>query len=124
MDGSPAGRAAVEFAFAYAAEHELPLAAADTSAAEQDDYFNDDVTLSTHLTVEPAALELLAAETELWNLKYPDVTARRAVLHGPVDKRRGVIGSARTGDVPLTVATEAAWPVAVIPAEHDEGDLL
>ncbi len=27
-------------------------------------------------------------------------------------------------DVPLTVATEAACPVAVVPAEHDEGGLL
>ncbi|HET6484439.1 MAG TPA: universal stress protein [Actinoplanes sp.] len=141
VDGSPAGRAAVEFAFAYAAEHQLPLAAAHASTAEQDDYFYDDVTLSTHFAVEPAALELLAAETEPWSLKYPDVPVRRAVLHGPVDealiqaaagarlvvvgdKRRGVIGRARTGDVPLTVATEAACPVAVVPEDHDEGDLL
>ncbi|WP_306214003.1 universal stress protein [Actinoplanes sp. RD1] len=63
----------------------------------------------------------------------PVVVARSARLpaHAPFaghvvvgDKRRGVIGRARTGDVPLTVATEATCPVAIVPVEHDEGNLL
>jgi nucleotide-binding universal stress UspA family protein len=66
---------------------------------------------------------------------------RRAVLPGPVadtlihagagarllvvgDKRRGVISRAHTGDVPLTVATEATCPVAVVPLDQREGDPL
>ncbi|GAA2565032.1 universal stress protein [Winogradskya consettensis] len=141
VDGTPAGQAATEFGFAYAAEHRLPLAAVHVSAADQDDYFYDDTTLSTHFAAEPAALKLLAAETEPWALKCPAVAVRRAVLHGSVadaligagaearllvigDKRRGVIGRARTGDVPLTVATEARCPVAVVPLDQREGDPL
>jgi len=38
------------------------------------------------------------------------------------DKRRGVIGRARTGDVPMTVATEAPAPVAIVPLEQREGE--
>lgn len=141
VDGSDAGQVAMEFAFAYAATHHLPLAAAHVSDMSRDDYFSDDTTLSTHSAVEPAALDLLAAETEPWALKYPTVPVRRAVLHGSVadaliragatarlvvigDKRRGVIGRTRTGDVPLTVATEATCPVAVVPLDQREGDPL
>jgi nucleotide-binding universal stress UspA family protein len=141
VDGSSASRAAMDFAFAYAADHRLPVAAAHASEASGDDYFCDDVTLSAHCAVEPAALGLLAAETEPWSLKYPEVPVRRAVLHGAVhealiraavgarllvvgDKRRGVIGRARTGDVPLTVAAEASCPVAVVPLTQHEGDPL
>jgi hypothetical protein len=40
------------------------------------------------------------------------------------DKRRGVVGRARTGDVPLTLATEAICPVAVVPIDQREGDPL
>ncbi|MEU4428357.1 universal stress protein [Actinoplanes sp. NPDC024001] len=141
VDGTDAGRAAMEFAFTYAAKHHLPLAAVHVSEATRDDYFYDDTTLSTHFTVEPADLELLAAETEPWASKCPAVPVRRVVLHGSVvdaliragagarllvvgDKRRGVIGRARTGDVPLTVATEAPCPVAVVPLDQREGEPL
>ncbi|ROP28275.1 universal stress protein [Couchioplanes caeruleus] len=141
VDGTAAGRTAMEFAFHHAATHRLPLAAVRVSEASRDDYFSDDVTLSTHFAVEPAALELLAAETEPWALKCPTVPVRRAVLHGRVvdclvraglgarllvvgDKRRGAVGRARTGDVPLTVATEAPCPVAVVPLDQREADPL
>jgi nucleotide-binding universal stress UspA family protein len=141
VDGSSASRTAMEFAVRYAAEHRLPLAAVHVSAVSSDDYFYDDVTLSTHFTTEPAALELLADATEPWAVKCPGMPIRRAVLHGPVvealaragagarllvvgDKRRGVIGRARTGDVPLTVAAEAPCPVAVVPEQqHETGPL-
>jgi nucleotide-binding universal stress UspA family protein len=141
VDGSPAGRRAMEFAFTYAAKHGLPLAAVHVSERSRDDYFYDDVTLSVHFAVEPAALELLAEETEPWAVKYPAVPIRRAVLHGSVadaliragggarllvvgDRRRGVIGRARTGDVPLTVAADAPCPVAVVPLDQREGEPL
>jgi len=141
VDGTPASQVAMEFGFGYAAEHHLPLGAVHVCEASQDDYFYDDVTLSTHFAVEPAALELLATETEPWARKYPSIPVRRAVLHGSVaqallgagagarllvvgDKRRGIVGRARTGDVPLTVATEALCPVAVIPLDQREGASL
>jgi len=141
VDGSPASRTAMEFAVTYADGHRLPLAAVHVSAVSTDDYFYDDVTLSTHFTAEPAALELLADATESWALKCPATPIRRAVLHGAVDqaltraaagarllvvgdKRRGVIGRARTGDVPLTVAAEAPCPVAVVPMDQHETDPL
>jgi nucleotide-binding universal stress UspA family protein len=72
-----------------------------------------------------------------WIRACPLVPTRCSVLAGPVgdeliqaaggarllvigDKRRIVIGRARTGDVPLTVATEAPCPVAVVPlAQRD-----
>ncbi|MEV4352720.1 universal stress protein [Actinoplanes sp. NPDC049596] len=141
MDGTAASRAALDFGFAFAGEHDLPLAAAHVSPASRDDYFNDDVTLSAHFAIEPAALELLAAETEPLALRHPGLPVRRAVLHGSViegldragygaallvlgDMRRGVVGRARTGDVPLAVATRAPCPVAVVPADQREGDPL
>ena len=141
VDGSPAGRGAMEFAFAYAAQHHFPLAAVYVPAENGDDYFYDDTTLSTHFAVEPRALELLADEVEPWALKDPSVPIRRAVVCGSVvqaliragtgarllvvgDKRRGVIGRARTGDVPLTVATDAPCPVAVVPLDQHEGEPL
>jgi nucleotide-binding universal stress UspA family protein len=140
VDGSAAGRAALEFAFAYADEHRLPVAAAHVSA-HGDDYFYDDTTLSMHFAVEPAALELLAAEVEPWSMKYPHVSIRRAVLCGAVvdglvrtgdgahllvvgDKRRGVVSRARTGDVPLAVAQRACCPTAIVPLDRREGEPL
>ena len=49
-------------------------------------------------------------------------TGARLLVVG--DKRRGVIGRARTGDVPLTVAADAPCPVAVIPLHQREGEPL
>jgi nucleotide-binding universal stress UspA family protein len=36
------------------------------------------------------------------------------------DRRRGIVGRARTGDVPSSVARSADCPVAVVPIEHLE----
>jgi nucleotide-binding universal stress UspA family protein len=120
VDGSPAGRAALELAFAYADNHRLPIAAVHVS--------------------ETGHADVLAAEVAPWADKFPAVSVRQAVVTGSVperlidaaagarllvvgDKRRGVIGRARTGDVPLTVATEAPVPVAVVPLDQMEGQL-
>jgi nucleotide-binding universal stress UspA family protein len=141
VDASAASRTAMEFAARYADRHRLPLAAVHVSAVSDDDYFYDDVTLSTHFAAEPAALQLLAYATDPWALKCPAMPIRRAVLHGPVveailragagagllvvgDKRRGVLGRARTGDVPLIVATGAPGPVAVVPMVQHEAAAL
>lgn len=123
VDGSTASQTALEFAFAYAAEHRLPLAAVHVTASS---------------STEPGPL---VTEVELWARKYPDVAVRMAVVGGSVadalirtgagarllvvgDKRRGVIGRARTGDVPLTVAADASCPVAVVPADQREAEPL
>lgn len=82
VDGSPAGRDAVEFGFQYAAAHRLPVAAAYVSGRAVNDYFYDDTTLSTHFIVEPIELELLAVEVEPWERIYPHLAVRRAVLAG------------------------------------------
>jgi nucleotide-binding universal stress UspA family protein len=138
VDGSAAAHSALEFAFAYADECRLPLIAVHASEHGGGDCVHDEVTQSTYFTAEPAALELLGAETEPWALKYPGVRIRRAVLDDVVpdgliragrdalllvlgDKRRGVVTRMRTRDVPMTVAERAPCPVAVVPFERREG---
>jgi nucleotide-binding universal stress UspA family protein len=124
VDGTAAGRAVLELAFDYAAHHGLPLAAVHVSESELTD-----------------GTRLLAEETAPWARTHPSVPVRNAVLHGSVadrllpagagarllvigDKRRGVIGRARTGDVPLTLATEAPCPVAVVPLYQRDAEPL
>jgi nucleotide-binding universal stress UspA family protein len=120
VDDSPAGRTALEMAYAYAAQNRLPVAALHVSDQ-----------------APGAAAGLLADTVAPFARAYPRVPTRCSVLTGPVgdelihaatgarllvvgDKRRSVIGRARTGDVPLTVATEATCPVAVVPlAQRD-----
>jgi nucleotide-binding universal stress UspA family protein len=119
VDGGPAGRAALEFAFAFADDNRLPIAA-------------------VHVR-DPGGADVLVAEVAPWAEKFPAVPVRRAVLTGSVadrlidaaagarllvvgDKRRSVIGRARTGDVPLTIATEAPAPVALVPLYRLEGE--
>ncbi|GAA3337451.1 universal stress protein [Amorphoplanes nipponensis] len=135
VDGSAAGRAALEFAVAYAAEHRAPLAAVHVAESEHADHYPDGVTPEA---TAPEALRLLAGETRRWTSRGPAPRIRHAVLHGPVsdaliragggarllvvgDKRRGAVGRARTGDVPLTVAAGAPCPVTVVPADQQEG---
>jgi nucleotide-binding universal stress UspA family protein len=134
VDGSAAGRAALEFGFGYAHDHRLPVAAAHVSALGRDDYFHDDVTLSTHFAVEPAELDLLAEEVEPWTHKYPQTPVKRAVLAGRTveglvragdgagllvvgDKHRGSVSRIATGNVPLSVVDRANCPVAVVAEE-------
>jgi nucleotide-binding universal stress UspA family protein len=131
VDGSAAARAALEFGFGYAHDHRLPVAAVHVSALGRADYFHDDVTLSTHFTVEPAELELLAEEVEPWSHKYPQTPVKRAVLAGGTvdglvragegagllvigDKHRGPVSRVATGNVPLSVVDRAPCAVAVV----------
>ena len=131
VDGSAAGRAALDFGFGYAHDHRLPVAAAHVSAHGRADYFHDDVTLSTHFAVEPAELDLLAEEVEPWTHKYPQTPVKRAVLAGRTvdglvragagaillvvgDKHRGPVSRVATGDVPLSVVDRAPCAVAVV----------
>ncbi|MBM2616381.1 universal stress protein [Actinoplanes sp. LDG1-06] len=89
IDGSEAGEMALEFAYAYADEHHLPLGTVHIPRAGE------------------VADGLISAGR----------TARLLVLG---DKRRGVMGRLRTGDVPLTVALDAACPVVLVPVDQRE----
>jgi nucleotide-binding universal stress UspA family protein len=124
VDDSAASQAALEVAYGYAAQQGLPIAA-------------------IHVTGQPPGDggRLLSAVVTPWMNAFPGVVTRCSVLSGPVgeelvragagarllvvgDKRRGVIARARTGDVPLLVATEAPCPVAVVPlAQRDTAPL-
>ena len=121
LDASMPNHAVLDFAFRYTAEHHLPLVAVHVCG-----------------TGNRAAAGWPAGELAPWARKYPTVPLRSVVLPGSVadrliscsagahllvvgDKRRGVIGRARTGDVPLTVATETPCPVAVVPLGLPDG---
>jgi nucleotide-binding universal stress UspA family protein len=125
VDSAGSGRAALDFAFAYADLHGLPVAAAHVSSPGRE-------------TLDPAAADRLRADIEPWSQKYPRTRVRRSVSRGRVtdelvragvgahllvigDRRRGAVARARTGDVPVSVARQADCPVAVVPIERHEG---
>jgi nucleotide-binding universal stress UspA family protein len=110
IDGSPPARAALGFAFAYAAEHHRPLAAVTVTRHTGTEVWFDDTMLETHLVEEPEAAKALAAELEPWHHKDPSVELRRAVLNGsPVDGLRRMSGSAHL----LVVGTAGTGPAAM-----------
>jgi len=125
LDTAASGRAALDFAFAYADLHGLPIAAAHISS-------------SGRTGLDPAAADRLRTEIEPWAQKYPATRVRRTVSRGRItdelvragigahllvigDRHRGAVGRARTGDVPFSVARQADCPVAVVPIERHEG---
>jgi nucleotide-binding universal stress UspA family protein len=127
VDGTAAGRAACEFAFAYADLHHLPIAAAHISPGGSG-------------RLDPAAADRLRTEIEPWSRRYPRTPVRRVISHGRIsdglvragigahllvvgDRHRGAVSRARTGDVPSSVARNADCPVAVIPLDHHEGNV-
>jgi nucleotide-binding universal stress UspA family protein len=76
----------LEFGFAYATKHRRPLVAVHVTTRTLGDIWYDDELPENRLTVEPAALELLAVEVQPWHHKYPEVAVRRAIYMGrPVD---------------------------------------
>ena len=128
-DGSPAGHAAVAFAFAYADRRQLPVVAATTCAHPVQDVWFDDQFLETHLGAEPAEAAMLAGDIEPWHLKHPDVAVRRAVVGGGdavAGLRRVCAGAAllvvgtaadrtaRLGQVSRSLVERADCPVAVV----------
>jgi nucleotide-binding universal stress UspA family protein len=131
VDGSPAAHAALEFGFAYASQHGIPVVAAMATPHPIEDVWFDDQLLETHLGSEPAEAAILAADVEPWHLKHPDVPVRRAVVGGDaVDALRRVsrdaallvVGTAagRTGPlgrVSRSVVERAGCPVAVVRIE-------
>ncbi|MEV0842439.1 universal stress protein [Actinocatenispora sera] len=94
VDGSAAARSALEFAFAYADAHDLPLAAAHVTAESTDAYWFDERLLATHFATEPAALGFLEQETEPWRRRFPRVAVKLVVLGG---SRLGALTMASQG---------------------------
>jgi nucleotide-binding universal stress UspA family protein len=82
VDGSPSSRAALEFAFGYAAEHRRPVAAVHVEPKMEAVVSFDDSARELQLGAAPAALAFLAEEVEPWQHKYPDVAVKRAVFGG------------------------------------------
>jgi|KBSSwiStaDraftv2_1062776.scaffolds.fasta_scaffold508019_2 nucleotide-binding universal stress UspA family protein len=128
VDGSPAAHAAMEFAFAYAVLHGIPVVAAMATRHPVEDVWFDDHLLETHLGSEPAEAALLAGYAEPWHLKYPDVAVRRAVVGGDAveglrrvsrDAALLVVGTAADRTAPLgrvsrSLVEWAGCPVAVV----------
>jgi nucleotide-binding universal stress UspA family protein len=128
VDGSPAAHAALDFGFAYARQHHVPLVAAMATRHPVEDVWFDDQMLETHLGSEPPEAAMLAGDIEPWHLKYPDVAVRRTVVGGDaVDALRRisdgaallVIGTAadrqtQLGRVSRSLVERANCPVAVV----------
>lgn len=133
VDGSAQARAALDFGFAWAAEHRRPLVAVHVTDRQEQDVWFDESMLETHFVAEPAALDLLADEIAPWHNRHPDVRVKRAVFAGPVHRglaraatgaillavgSRGLGLAARAvlGSVSHAAVDEAPCPVAVVPA--------
>jgi nucleotide-binding universal stress UspA family protein len=134
VDGSAAGRAAVQFGFEYAAVHRKPLAAVHVSAdARKDDSF-DEATLASHLGRGSKGLALLADEVRPWSQKFPWVAVRYGIFGGrPLvgllraavgahilvvgNRGRGLAIRALLGSVSLGAVDSAHCPVVVTRAD-------
>ena len=128
VDGSPAGRDALEFAFSYAGRHGIPLVAVVATRHPVNDVWFDDQMLETHLGAEPPEAAMLAAEVEPWHLKHPDVLVRRAIVGGEAaealrrvsrDAALLVVGTeadrvSPLGRVSRSLVERADCPVAVV----------
>jgi nucleotide-binding universal stress UspA family protein len=134
VDGSPAGEAAVPFAFEAASLHGVPLVAVHT--------WRDllvDATMAPLLDFDAIAAEeaeVLAERLAGWSATYPDVAVRRAVLrdrpaHALVEQSaaaqllvvgsrgRGGLAGMLLGSVSQAVLHHAHCPVAVVrPADQ------
>jgi nucleotide-binding universal stress UspA family protein len=131
VDGSSGSREALGFAFAYAEERSLPLAAVTITHHLDTDVWFDDWMLETHLGVEPAMAAALASVVEPWQLKHPTVHVKRAIVAGRAAEglRRVAhgaellaVGTSGVGVAPLGSCSRdllghAPCPVAVVRAQ-------
>ncbi len=81
VDGSPASRAALEYAFAHAAGHRRPLVAVFVTTGSAADYWIDDSLLDTSVTDDPAANALVDEEVSAFADRFR-VRATSAVHRG------------------------------------------
>lgn len=117
VDGSASARAALEFGFAFAAEHRRPLAAVHAAPdLDFDVWFAD---REGRPLAEPAPVKLLAEEVEPWQHKYPDVATRSAIL---ADAPLSGVLRASDGALLLCVGESASGPRAVGSVTHGAVD--
>jgi nucleotide-binding universal stress UspA family protein len=138
VDGTADSRAAIQFAFRYAHQHRVPLAAVHVATAPPDDFWFDESMLETHVGTEPAPMALLAAELEPAVTRYRDVPVKRVVCPGrPVQALRRAASGAyllvlgrggsriaplpRFGSVTHAFALDAACVVAIVPGRPAVG---
>jgi nucleotide-binding universal stress UspA family protein len=134
VDGSAPARAALEFAFGYAAAHRRALAAIHVSRPAHGDLWFDDAMLETQVVDEPRGMALLANEVEPWRHRFPAVPVRPALYGGrPLpgllraaagarllvvgDHGRGPAARLVLGSVTYGAVDRAQCPVAVV---HDD----
>lgn len=86
VDGSEPSRAALAFAFRYAADHELPLTAVHATDTRQavppDNRWRDDRFKEDRLDARRTTATSLEAEVEPYARRHPTVAVKRAVCYG------------------------------------------
>ena len=80
VDGGPSSRAAVRFAFDYAARHRRPVAAVHADAVDPAGAWVEDDQTQVHLMPHAFDLDLLEGAVMAAHQAYPDVPVRRFVL--------------------------------------------
>jgi nucleotide-binding universal stress UspA family protein len=135
VDGGSSSRAAVRFAFDYAARHRRPVAAVHADAIDPAGAWVEDNQTQIHLMPHAFDLDLLEGAVMDAHQAYPDVPVRRFVLReraqsalvsassGAVmvvvgDRGRNAVARRVLGSVSRHVIREAHCTVAVV---HDTG---
>ncbi|MCA2218721.1 universal stress protein [Jidongwangia harbinensis] len=135
VDGETSGHAALRFAFAWAGQHRVPLAAVHVCPDGPREHVTHP---RTRAALDARALHVLRERVEPYSVAFPAVRSRRAILRGPVPealvqagigagllvvegRQHGPMGWPRQDGVPLVVARTADCPVAVVPREHPGG---
>ncbi|GAA4677803.1 universal stress protein [Pseudonocardia yuanmonensis] len=129
VDGSPAGEAALAFAFAEADAWSAPLVAVHAWAEFVEDPAG--ITRSELESLEQEEHEVLAERLAGWGAKYPGVRVSREVVHGPATRSlvarsvnarlvvvgsfgRGGFGRVLLGSTSRALLHHAHSPVAVV----------
>jgi nucleotide-binding universal stress UspA family protein len=82
VDDTAGALGALAYGFAYAARHELPLAAVHVAHTWPGDFWVDEDFLEVSFTGSPPALELLAERVEPLKSQYPQVHVKQSVFGG------------------------------------------
>ena len=109
VDGGPSSRAAVRFAFDYAARHHRPIAAVHAAALEPGGAWIEDNHAQVHLMPHAFDLDLLEGAVMAAHQAYPDVPVRRFVLR---ERAASALVSASSGAVMVVVGDRGRNAVA------------
>lgn len=109
VDGGPSSRAAVRFAFDYAARHHRPIAAVHANAVDPAGAWVEDNLPQVHLMPHAFDLDLLEGAIMDAHQAYPDVPVRRFVLR---ERAQSALVSASSGAALLVVGDRGRNAVA------------